>query len=562
MRITKMSWRLIEKYRNILKEERGTICKEHTGRIRVAIIYPNTYYVGMSNLGFQAIYYHLNQRDDVVCERGFLPDEEDIEEFKRTNTSLFSLESQKRLKDFDIVAFSVSFENDYINILEILDLAGIRYKKEERGENEPLIIMGGVCAFFNPEPLTSFIDLIVVGEGEEVINEIMDEFRNERQRAAGKKEILEKMARIEGCYVSELYNVEYNDEGTLKKIIPRGEASPIIKKRWVKDVDKYIPCTRIFTKNTEFADMLLIEVSRGCGRACRFCLEGYAYRPLRYRKAEGILKLIEGEKGVKEKVGLVGAAVSDYPYIDDVCLNIVGNVSVSSLRADSVSETLIKKLLESGHKTIALAPEAGSERLRRVIKKDITEGDILNAARLIFTSGIPNLRLYFIIGLPTETDGDIAAIIDLAKKVREILLETGKKRGNLGRLTLSVSSFVPKPHTPFQWCRMEDATSLNRKLKFLKKGIAKTDNVFLTTDLPKWAYIQGVLSRGDRRVGDIIERAYKMGGNWMRAIREAGVDADFYALRERPLDEALPWDHIDVGVKRGLLIKEYKEAMQ
>ena len=225
-----MSWRLIEKYRNILKEERGTICKDHSGRIMVAIIYPNTYYVGMSNLGFQAIYYHLNQRDDVVCERGFLPDEGDIEEFKRTNTSLFSLESQKRLKDFDIVAFSVSFENDYINILKILDLAGIRYKKEERGKNEPLIIMGGVCAFFNPEPLTSFIDLIVVGEGEEVINEIIDRFKDERSEGAGKKEILEKMARIEGCYIPELYDVEYNDDRTFKKIIPRGEAPAVIKR--------------------------------------------------------------------------------------------------------------------------------------------------------------------------------------------------------------------------------------------------------------------------------------------------------------------------------------------
>ncbi|MBI5182355.1 MAG: TIGR03960 family B12-binding radical SAM protein [Nitrospirae bacterium] len=554
-----MSWRLIEKYRDILKQERGTICKEHTGRIRVAIIYPNTYYVGMSNLGFQTIYYHLNQRDDVVCERGFLPDEVDIEEFKRTNTALFSLESQKRLRDFDIIAFSVSFENDYINILKILDLAGIRYKKEERGKNEPLIIMGGVCAFFNPEPLTSFIDLIVVGEGEEVINEIMERYKEKVEE--GKRETLKNMAQIEGCYVPELYDIDYNEDGIIKYIIPKDGAPERIKKRWIKDVDRYIAKTRVFTHNTEFENMLLVEIGRGCGRACRFCLEGYAYRPLRYRKADKVLAAVAEGEGLTKRTGFVGAAVSDYPYINEICIGSSGEISVSSLRADSVSEVLIKRLSESGHKTIAIAPEAGSERLRRVIKKDITEEDILKAARLILSNNIPNLKLYFMIGLPTETDEDINAIIDITKKVKEILLEIGRKKGQLGRITLSVSSFVPKPDTPFQWCRMDDVDSLNRKLKFLKKSISRIDNVFITTDVPKWAYTQGILSRGDRRVGNLIESAYKADGDWKRAIREAAFNGDFYAIRERRLDEMLPWSYIDVGVKKELLIKEYNEAI-
>ncbi len=554
-----MSWKLIEKNKRLLKEERGTIYKDHHGRIKVAIIYPNTYYVGMSNLGFQNIYYYLNQRDDVVCERAFLPDEEDIDEYKRTETSLISLESQTRIKDFDIVAFSVSFENDYINILKILDLAGIPYKKSERNEKDPLVIMGGVCAFFNPEPLTDFIDLIAVGEGEEIINEIMVKYTEEREK--GKREMLKKMALIEGCYVPELYDIDYNEDGTISAIISKDGAPERIKKRWIKDVDKYIAKTRVFTHNTEFKNMFLIEIGRGCGRGCRFCLEGYAYRPLRYRKADKVLDAVaEGEKFTK-RTGFVGAAVSDYPYIDEICFGSSKEISVSSLRADSVSEVLIKKLSESGHKTIAIAPEAGSERLRRVIKKDITEADILKAARLILSNNIPNLKLYFMIGLPTETDEDINAIIDITKKVKEILLETGRKKGQLGRITLSISSFVPKPHTPFQWCKMDDINSLSRKLKFLKKGISRIDNVFITTDVPKWAYIQGMLSRGDRRVGRLIDAAHKLGGDWKKAIKETGINSDFYAIRERRLDEMLPWGYIDVGVKKDLLIKEYKEAM-
>ena len=554
-----MTWKLIEKQKRLLKDERGTIYKDHHGRIKVAIIYPNTYYVGMSNLGFQNIYYYLNQRDDVVCERAFLPDDEDIDEYKRTETSLISLESQTRIKDFDIVAFSVSFENDYINILKILDLAGIPYRKNERSEKEPLVIMGGVCAFFNPEPLTYFIDLIVVGEGEEIINEIIEKYKEEMEK--GKREMLKSMALIEGCYVPELYDIDYNEDGIIKHIIPKEGASERIKKRWVKDIDKYIAKTRVFTHNTEFENMLLVEIGRGCGRACRFCLEGYAYRPLRYRKADKVLDAVaEGERFTK-RTGFVGAAVSDYPYINEICIGSSKEISVSSLRADSVSEVLIKRLSESGHKTIAIAPEAGSERLRRVIKKGITEADILKAARLILSNNIPNLKLYFMIGLPTETDEDISAIIDITKKVKEILLEIGRKKGQLGRITLSVSSFVPKPHTPFQWCKMDDVDSLNLKLKFLKKCISKIDNVYITTDVPKWAYIQGILSRGDRRVGNLIESAYKADGDWKKAMRETAFDSGFYAIRERQLDEMLPWSHIDVGVKKELLIKEYNEAI-
>lgn len=559
MKVYRMTWKLIEKQKKLLNDERGTIYKDHHGRIKVVIIYPNTYYVGMSNLGFQNIYYYLNQRDDVVCERAFLPDEEDIDEYKRTETSLISLESQTRIKDFDIVAFSVSFENDYINILKILDLAGIPYRKSERSEKGPLVIMGGVCAFFNPEPLTDFIDLIVVGEGEEIINEIMERYKKKMEK--GKRETLKTMVQIEGCYVPEMYDIDYNEDGTISAIISKDGAPERIKKRWVKDVDKYIAKTRVFTHNTEFENMLLIEVGRGCGRACRFCLEGYAYRPLRYRKADKVLAAVAEGEGLTKRTGFVGAAVSDYPYINEICIGSSGEISVSSLRADSVSEVLIKRLSESGHKTIAIAPEAGSERLRRVIKKDITEADILKAARLILSNNIPNLKLYFMIGLPTETDEDINAIIDITKKVKEILLEIGRKKGQLGRITLSISSFVPKPHTPFQWCKMDDVDSLNRKLKFLKKNIAKIDNVFITTDVAKWAYIQGILSRGDRRVGSLIESAYKADGDWKRAMRETAFDSGFYAIRERQLDEMLPWSFIDVGVKKELLVREYKEAM-
>jgi radical SAM family uncharacterized protein len=515
----------------------------------------------MSNLGVHQIYSVLNSRPDAVCERVFLPDEEDIEEYSRTGTRLFTLESKRPVKEFDILAFSVSFEQDYVNILEMLRLAGIPADKCERGPDDPLVVLGGICSFFNPEPLADFFDIVIVGEGEEVAGEFVDLYK--KQRGKGRPELLRAAGGIPGVYVPEFYDVLYHEDGTIrerKRLDP--DAPELIVKRRVKDLGRTAASTVILTPDTEFSDRYLSEITRGCGRHCRFCMAGYLYLPPRnlgIDEARGQAKKADDLCG---RIGLVGAALSDYPAIGELCAAIEGGVSVSSLRADSVSKALIERLAESGHKTISIAPEAGSERLRKVINKGVTEADILRAADMIFGSGIPNLKLYFIIGLPTETQEDIDAVIALAEKVREVQLTHARAAGRIGRITLSVNSFVPKPFTPFQWEPMEPVESLNRKQRFLDKAVRKIGNMNLIHDLPKWEYFQALLSRGDRRIGRLIRTAHEMGGDWKKAARELGMDTDFYVTRRRAFDEALAWDFIDIGVRKDYLRNEFERALK
>ncbi|HEX9136723.1 MAG TPA: radical SAM protein, partial [Nitrospirota bacterium] len=416
-----MSRKLTEKIDALLAVERGTIYKAQGTDVEIALVYPNTYHVGMSNLGVHQIYSILNSRADTVCERVFLPDKEDIDEYIKTSTKLFSLESKRPMKEFDILAFSVSFEHDYLNILEMLRLSGIPALKRERSEDDPLVILGGICSFFNPEPLTDFIDVVIAGEGEDVAAEFIDAYRENRGK--GRLDMLRAVSRIPGVYVPEFYDVEYNEDGAIKerKVIDSSAPDRIIK-RTVKDINRTPAATVILTPNTEFSDMFLTEITRGCGRHCRFCMAGYIYLPPRDLSADRGKEQAGAADSLCGKIGLVGSALSDYPAIDDLCSSIQGSLSVSSLRADSLSRTLIERLAASGHKTIAIAPEAGSERLRRVINKGVTEDDILRAADLVFGAGIPNLKLYFIIGLPTEDQEDIEAIVTLAGKVHEIQL--------------------------------------------------------------------------------------------------------------------------------------------
>jgi radical SAM superfamily enzyme YgiQ (UPF0313 family) len=363
--------------------------------------------------------------------------------------------------------------------------------------------------------------------------------------------------------VPEFYDVLYHEDGTIKerkKLDPF--ASDRILKRTVTDFNRLSAATKILTPHTEFSDMYLSELTRGCGRHCRFCMAGYLYLPPRnlgIDTAKGQAKKADDLCG---KIGLVGAALSDYPGIGELCAAIQGSVSVSSLRADSVSEELIKRLAQSGHKTISLAPEAGSERLRKVINKGVTENDILRAADLVFGSGIPNLKLYFIVGLPTETQEDVDEIIVLAEKVREAQLKHARAAGRIGRITLSVNSFVPKPFTPFQWEPMEEVSSLNKKLRSLDKAVRRIGNMNVIHDLPKWEYIQALLSRGDRRIGKLIQAAHAQSGDWKRAAKEIGMDMDFYVYRRRAFEEVLPWDFIDIGVRKEYLKTEYERALE
>ncbi len=556
-----MTWRLREKIEALLASERGTIHKPAGAEVRVALAYPNTYHVGMSNLGLHQIYSVLNKRNDTVCERVFLPDEEDLGEYIRSNTRLFSLESKTPVSAFDILAFSVSFEQDYLNILEILRLSGIPADKRERNEGYPLTVLGGICSFFNPEPLADFFDIVMVGEGEEAAGEFIDAYKV--NRAKGRRGLLRTLCSVPGAYVPEFYEVSYNEDGTIKnRTTLESAASDRIIKRSAQDINKIPAASIILTPDTEFSNMRLVEMTRGCGRHCRFCMAGYIYLPPRNLSIESAKEQAKKSDDICGRIGLVGAALSDYPGINEVCSAIRGGVSVSSLRADSLSRELIAGLAKSGHRTISIAPEAGSERLRKAINKGITEADVLRAADIIFGAGIPNLKLYFIIGLPTETQGDVEAIIHLAEKVRERQLVHARAAGRIGRITLSVNSFVPKPFTPFQWEPMEQMGALNKKLRFLEKEVKKLGNTGIIHDLPKWEYVQALLSRGDRRTGRLIRTAHENGGDWKAAARELGLDTDFHVTRRRGFDEILPWDFIDIGVRKEYLIDEYRRALE
>jgi radical SAM family uncharacterized protein len=556
-----MSSKLKEKADALLAAERGTILKARDAEVTVALAYPNTYHIGMSNLGVHQIYSILNRRRDTACERVFLPDEDDVEAYEKTGTKLFCLESKRLVREFDILAFSVSFEQDYVNVLNILHLSGIPADKRERTGEDPLVILGGICSFFNPEPLTDFVDLVIVGEGEDVVGEFINAYKSNRDK--GRRELLAALSRIPGIYVPEFYEITYGEDGTIKerkKLVP-GAPDRIVK-RTFKDFDTAPAATAILTPNTEFSDRYLSEVTRGCGRHCRFCMAGYLYLPPRNLNTDKATEQAIKADDLCGKIGLVGAALSDYPDINDLCARIEGGVSVSSLRADSVSETLIERLATSGHKTISIAPEAGSERLRRVINKGITEEDILRAADMVFRHGIPNLKLYFIIGLPTETQDDVDAILKLARAVREVQLKHARQRGRIGRITLSVNSFVPKPFTPFQWEPMEPVDSLNKKLRSLEKAVRTIGNMNIIHDLPKWESLQALLARGDRRIGALIRAAHENGEDWKKAAKTTAIDTAFYVYRRRGFNERLPWDFIDIGVRKEYLMNEYQRALE
>ncbi len=556
-----MQRRMNEKIEALLSRERGTVYKARGAAVNVALAYPNTYHVGMSNLGVHQIYRILNSRPDTACERVFLPDPGDRESFEAGGTKLFGMESRRPVRDFDILAFSVSFEQDYLNILDMLRLAGIPAMRDERGEEFPLVVLGGICSFFNPEPLADFFDAIIVGEGEDVAGELIDCYK--AHAAAGRVELLRRAAAIPGVYIPGFYDVHYRSDGSIagRALLDRS-ARDVIVKRIVQDFNRRPASTAILTPDTEFSDRYLAEITRGCGRHCRFCMAGYIYLPPRHLDIGAAKEQAAKADASCNRIGLVGAALSDYPDIARLCEAIEGEVSVSSLRADSVSETLISRLARSGHKTIAVAPEAGSERLRKVINKGVTEEDILRAADMIFGQGIPNLKLYFIVGLPTETEQDVEEILALARKVHEIQLRHARPAGRIGRITLSVNSFVPKPFTPFQWEPMEAVAHLNRKQRMLEKSVAKIGNMNMIHDLPKWEYIQALLSRGDRRLGPLILAAHRNGGDWKAAARELGMNTDFYVARRRVFDEVLPWDFIDIGVRKDYLMKEYDRALQ
>ena len=556
-----MSWHLKEKARALLAEEQGTVRKDWGGRVAFALVYPNSYAVGMSNLGFQTIYRHLNAMPGVVCERVFLPDPEDVAELRRTGGVPFSLESQRPLTDFHMLGFSVTYEGDYINVLRLLTLAGIPLRAARRRPRDPLVLMGGVCAFSNPEPMAPFMDVIAVGEGEELVVELIERYR---EGDGDRKTLLDALAAVEGIYVPERYAVAWAPDGGLAAVTPRAGAPAIVAKRRLKNVNAFETIATVKAPSAEYGHMALLEVGKGCGRGCRFCLEGQVYRPVRHRSLDALRETVaQLAKSGETRIGLVGACVSDYPWIGDLLKIVEENgleVSISSIRADSLTDGLVEALARGGHRTLTVAPEAGTERLRRVIRKAITDEQILAACDLVRAHGIPNLKTYFMLGQPTETREDVEAIPALAELMLERLRVPDPSGKPFGRLTLSISSFVPKPWTPFQWAPFDGAASLQTKLEIVKRGARRFANVRVLHENPREAALQALLARGDRRVADFLELAASFDGDWRRALREWGGDPDFYTTRPRPLDERLPWDHFDIGVKKAGLLREWERA--
>lgn len=525
--------------KNLLNEEKNYIIKDPGGRLSIALVYPNRYYVGMSNLGFQTIYAILNKRQDIVCERFFLPDFPLLPQ-----ETLISLENQRPLREFAVIAFSVSYENDYPAILKMLDFAQVDLEAEKRSETDPLIILGGACSGFNPEPLSRFIDCFLVGEGEEIIHTFLAQY-HEWGGQGNREDFLLRLGQNPSFYVPRFYQAQYHSDGTVAQIVSDKRVVPKISRAVIPDLNLYETSTQVITPNTEFGHMFLLEISRGCCRQCRFCLMRALYKPYRRRKIESLLPTINRGLTYRDTIGLVSASPTDHPDLLALCTYILekgGKVSISSLRFESITEEFLQCLLHSGHKTITLAPEAGNERLRYSLGKEITDEEIFSKIRLITKAGIPHLKLYFMIGLPSETEADVEAIENLLKKIKHVILQTAKQKTSIGKITLSLNCFVPKPLTAFERCPMESIPSLKAKQKFLAKRIKQLGNVEVLHDVPRWAYIQGLLARGDRRVGELLQQAHQAGGNWKEVFRTMNLNPDFYALRQRSPNECLPWD--------------------
>ena len=548
----------------LLAREQGTIRKSWEHKTAVALVYPNSYYVGMSNLGFQSVYRLLNGLPEAVCERAFLPERDEQHELRRSRHPLFSLESCRPLRDFDIVAFSISFENDYPAVLTLLELAGIHLLRSRRNDGVPLIMAGGVCAFLNPEPLAEFIDLFIIGEGEEVLPRLITVFHRHREKGTAREVMLEELAQMEGIYVPALYEVRYHPSGTIEAFVPRGNAPARVRRAAPASLDRHPAHSAIITPFTEFSSMFLMEVSRGCPYGCNFCCLGSAYRPVRKRSLESLTATAALGIKANSRIGLIGATLSDHPQITSLCDFILeqgGTFSVTSLRIDLVNEAFIRLLKKSGHQTITLAPETGSERLRKLINKNLSDEQIFKTLEIIAVHRFRHVKLYFLIGLPTETAFDIDCISELTKRMQHHLLKANPRSRYPESITLSINAFIPKPGTPFQWHPFEEIASLQAKLKGIKNSLKKEKKVTVTWDLPKWSYLQCLLSRGDRRVGKILMAAHEMGGSFLKAYRQVDVNPDFYVYRQRSLDEVFPWDFIDHGVSKESLAEAYKRSL-
>ena len=554
-------------------------------QVRYAFLFPDTYEVGMSHLGMKILYHAINAREDAWCERVFSPWVDMAELMRRDGIPLFSLESRTPVREFDLLGITLQYEMSFTNILVALDLAGIPLRREDRHEG-PFIICGGPCAF-NPEPLAPFVDLIALGDGEEETLQTIELYKRWKTSGAPREEYLRQAAQIPGIYVPSLYDVEYHADGTVRSVTPKpGSGAPaVVRKAMVADLDSADYPEKLIVPYGEIIhNRIMLEIFRGCTRGCRFCQAGMIYRPVRERSIDRLMDLAERLVGATgyDEISLMSLSSGDYSCLPELAHRMVERfsarrvkISLPSQRIDTVLTDTLKETQKVRKTALTLAPEAGTQRLRDVINKGVTEEDLMRSVTDAFDQGWSAVKLYFMLGLPTETDEDVLGIADLAEKVRRCYFSIPRERRSPGlRITVSASVFVPKNDTPFQWASMLDYDAVVRRQQLLRQALSRVKGVDFKYHAPDLSLIEAVFARGDRRLAEVMERAWRMGCRfdgwsdqfrydlWLKAFEQTGVDPGFYAYRPRGTDEVFPWDHLDCGVTKSYLLSEWRKAME